>query len=205
MGNYDILWKGMIEDVFVDLVRFVFGPAKEDLDLERGVQFLDKELADLNPEPGRPIENKFVDKLAKIYRKDGGELWLLLHLEIQGWNDPNFAERMFVYYYRIRDRFRKMPISAVAVFTGRDGRVMPDKFEDSCLGTHLAYQYNTVYAVDYSNAELMSSDNLFAMTLLVAKLDVIKKIRDPVKFDEALLEQKTFLFKYFEDRKLLNE
>lgn len=42
MGRYDVLWKGMLEEVGEDLLRFVFPDADRDLDLERGIQFLDK-------------------------------------------------------------------------------------------------------------------------------------------------------------------
>jgi len=38
-------------------------------------------------------------------------------LEVQGAKDPEFAKRMFKYYYRILDRFDK-PVSALAIFPG---------------------------------------------------------------------------------------
>ena len=203
MGDYDILWKGVLEDVFVDVVRFIFPAAEEELDLEQGITFLDKELAELYPEPGRQIDSRVVDKLVRINRKDGKDQWLLLHLEIQGWNDPKFAERMFRYYYRILDKFKK-PVAAVAIFTGRDRQHMPDKFEAHCLGTNVIYRYNTICTHDYSDEELMESDNFFAMVLLVAKLETIKRIRDPAEFDRALLEQKILLFKYFEEKRAMD-
>ena len=204
MGDYDILWKGMLEDVFADVVRFIFPSADEELDLEHGITFLDKELAELYPEPGKQIDSRVVDKLVRVSRRDGNEQWLLLHLEVQGWNDPKFAERMFRYYYRILDKFKK-PAAAVAIFTGKDGQRMPDRFEARFLGTKVIYRYNTIYTQDYADEELMKSDNFFAMVLLVAKLEIVKRIRDPAEFDEALLEQKTLLFKYFEEKRRIDE
>ena len=38
----DILWKGMLEGVFDDLLRFVFPKADRIFDLEHGFDFLDK-------------------------------------------------------------------------------------------------------------------------------------------------------------------
>ena len=61
----------MLEDVFSDMLRFVFKGIDLKLDLDRGVEFLDKEMNKLNPEPGRPMDNRFVDKLAKVYLKGG--------------------------------------------------------------------------------------------------------------------------------------
>ena len=86
MGQYDILWKGMIESIFDDLMRFVFPDVDNEIDFGRGVEFLDKELGDLNPEPGKSTHTRVMDKLAKVYIKDGEERCILLHLEIQGWN-----------------------------------------------------------------------------------------------------------------------
>src|SRR5258708_2856155 len=116
----DILWKGIIEEVFDDLLRFVFRNADEVFDLQRKFVFLDKELAELHPEPEKPSSTRLVDKLVQVYRKDGRAEWLLVHLEVQGKAEADFPERMFRYYYRIFDS-RRRPITAVAIFTGADG------------------------------------------------------------------------------------
>ncbi len=47
----DILWKVILEEVFGDLLRFIYPDADEVYDMERGFEFLDKELAELNPQP----------------------------------------------------------------------------------------------------------------------------------------------------------
>jgi len=95
--NNDILWKGMLEVVFDDLLRFVFPKADEVFDMKRGFTFLNKELAQMYPEPGKKSDTKFVDKLVKVYQKDGSEEWVLCHVEVQGQDDPTFAKRMFRY------------------------------------------------------------------------------------------------------------
>lgn len=69
----------MLEEVFDDLLRFVFPNAGQELDLKRRFEFLDKELDAINPEPDKKAETRFVDKLVKVYRRDGGERWLLVH------------------------------------------------------------------------------------------------------------------------------
>ena len=194
MGQYDILWKGMLEEVFEDLMRFIFPDIDKELDLKRGVAFLDKELGELFPEPAKPTQTREVDKLVKVYLKNGTERWMLLHLEIQGWKDPAFAKRMFQYYYRILDRYDR-PITATAIFTGRDGKNMPDRFEEECLGTKITYQYNTLCAFDYTDEELKASNNPFALVILVTKLIAFRTISNDRKFDLALLDQKVLLTK----------
>src|SRR5258708_26291858 len=99
--NRDILWKGIIEEVFDDLLRFVFPKADELFDLKRKFGFLDKELAELYPEPDKSTDTRLVDKLVQVYRRDGRKEWLLVHLEVQGKSEREFPERMFRYYYRI--------------------------------------------------------------------------------------------------------
>jgi hypothetical protein len=63
--NKDILWKGLLEWVFDDLLRFVFPDADERFDMQRGFAFLDKELAEMYPEPEKETDVRFVDKLVK--------------------------------------------------------------------------------------------------------------------------------------------
>ena len=108
----DILWKGMLEGVFDDLLPFVFPKADQIFDLKRGFEFLDKELGAMNPKPDRKSDTRFVDKLVKVYQKDGTEEWVLCHVEVQGADDKEFAKRMFKYYARIFDRFDR-PLTAI--------------------------------------------------------------------------------------------
>ncbi len=89
----DILWKGMLEEVFDDLLRFVFPNADRTFDMKQGFEFLDKELAEMYPEPDKKSDTKFVDKLVKVYHKNGSEEWVLCHIEVQGSNDKQFAKR----------------------------------------------------------------------------------------------------------------
>lgn len=136
----DILWKVVIEEVFDDMLRFIFSDADEVYDMERVFEFLEKELAEMYPEPDKAADTRFADKLVKVFHRDGEEEWVLMHVEIQGDTSKRqeFSERMFRYFYRILDRYRK-PVSAIAVFTGQDGKRMPCRFEYGYRSTRLMY------------------------------------------------------------------
>ena len=54
--QHDILWKGSLKGVFEDPLRFVFHRADRIFVLERGFEYLDKELSTMSPGPGRKIE-----------------------------------------------------------------------------------------------------------------------------------------------------
>ena len=171
----DILWKGIMEEVFDDLLRFIFPDADQDYNMERGFEFLDKELAEMYPEPDKETDTRFADKLVKVFNREGQEEWVLLHIEIQGDTSKRlqFAERMFRYFYRILDRYRK-PVSAVAIFTGQDGKKMPDRFEYEYRKTRLLYEYHTISILDFTDKALAESNNPFALVVLAAKTSLLE-------------------------------
>src|ERR1700742_2676055 len=165
MHNKDILWKGVLQWVLDDLLRFVFPNADEVFDLKKEFVHLDKELAGLDPGPGKKADVRSVDNLIKIFKKDGGEEWILIHVEVQdatkAKDRPFFPERMFRYYYRCFDRHHK-PIVAIAIFCGPDGMQFKASYKYECMNTCIQYDYNTVRILDYSEEELAESKNPFA-------------------------------------------
>ncbi|HEV2479463.1 MAG TPA: hypothetical protein VGS79_07355 [Puia sp.] len=78
----DILWKVVLEEIFSHLLRFIFPDADEVYNMERGFEFLDKELAELHPQPDEEKDSRFADKLVKVYQRDGSEEWVLCHVEV---------------------------------------------------------------------------------------------------------------------------
>ena len=190
-AKYDILWKGMLERIFDDFLRFVFPNADRRFDMKKGFTFLDKELAELYPHPEEASDTKFVDKLVQVYTRSGKEKLLLVHVEVQGSYDKTFTTRMFKYFYRVYDHYHQ-PVLPVAVFSGGGGKRMGNRFHLEDDGMSLTYEFNTLDIKDYTDAELKASDNPFAGMLLAAKgLSITGKKRD-----ERLLKQKVFLAKH---------
>jgi predicted transposase YdaD len=168
----DILWKTIIEEVFAELLRFIYADADQVYDMGRGFEFLEKELAELNPQPDEEKDSRFADKLVKLYHKDGQEEVVLLHIEVQGdtANREGFAERMYIYHYRIRDRYPGRLVSALAIFTGLDADQMPGQFDYSYRGTELTYKYPTLSVLQFSDEELEASPNPFAQVVIAARM-----------------------------------
>lgn len=173
----DLLWKAVLEWVFDDLLRFLFPDADQVFDLGRGFGFLDKELLQVCPEPGGEVANRHVDKLVKVFRKDGKEEWVLIHLEVQGetksGDRPFFGERMFRYFNLVFAHYNR-PVAAIAIFTGPDGHLLPNRFDYFFMNTRLSYQYNTLNIQDYSDKELIESSNPFSWVMLIAKQALLK-------------------------------
>ena len=162
----DKLWKGIIEDCFEDFFRFFYPEWADWIDFERGMEFLDKELEQLMPESAD--NPRYVDKLVKLHTKQGKEHWILIHIEIQGYRDKDFAERMFIYFYRIFDKHRR-PINAIAILTDGSPGFHPQSFEYSFMNTRLAYHFDTYKLLEKKQADFyLQSDNPFSIVLETA-------------------------------------
>jgi len=110
--EFDSPWKDILQQYFEEFMLFFFPQAHASIDWTKPPVFLDKELQQVvrDAELGR----RLADKLVKIYRKSGEENWILIHVEIQGQEESNFAQRMFIYNYRIYDCYKR-PVASFAV------------------------------------------------------------------------------------------
>ncbi|MXV17223.1 hypothetical protein [Hufsiella ginkgonis] len=160
----DILWKGILEDLFDDFLRFFYPDADELFDMRQGFGFMDKEIAELSPGTGlkHPL---FVDKLVKVFTRSGAEEWILVHVEVQGYADHHFASRMFTYFYRIRDRYGK-EVTAIAIFTDEHDWYEPDCYTSTFLDTVVTYRFKTYKVKHQDQAALEKSDNPFAVVII---------------------------------------
>lgn len=174
----DMLWKSILEDIFDDFLRFFFANAEALFDLEKGFEYLDQELEQLFAPDSDQFSSKYVDKLVKAYCRSGAEAWLLIHIEVQGYRDEAFADRMFTYYYRIWDKYRK-PVTAFAILTDDCKHFLPAQFEQACLGTSICFRFNSFKVLDQSENELETSDNPFAQVILAVKLAINGKRVSP--------------------------
>lgn len=145
-------------------------------DFDKGFEFLDKELDDIFPK-SESASVRYVDKLVKVYMKNGVERWFLVHVEVQGYKDQDFEERMFTYYYRIKDKYQRN-ITAWAILTDQHIKYQPKEYISSFLGTSLTYQFSTYKILDQDPKVLEESDNPFAIVILTVLLAIRAKNLD---------------------------
>ena len=169
----DQLWKGVIEEMFEDFVAFFIPNLFPHIDFSKGVVFLDKELEQIYSEDDDKL--RLVDKLVKVFTLDGREHWVLIHVEVQGYYDPNFPERMYIYFVRLKEKYKKQ-ISAIAIFSDRTKKYKPDVFEESYFGTEIRYKYLTYKVLDQNIKTLRSSNNPFS-TVVEATLVALKNTK----------------------------
>ena len=196
MKKLDILWKGIIEDLPIYFIKYFFPNASEILDLSKSIMFLDKELEELFPQES-PDHPKYVDKLLKVITLDGKEEWILIHIEVQGYADPNFSKRMYTYFYRLFDKYQKS-VTALAIFTDNQPGYMPDRFEYSFMGTTQFYQYNTYKVADQNEADLLANNNPFALVVLTA----LRAIKAHKATDNDLMALKLDLYRTMISRQI---
>lgn len=192
----DIFWKGLLEWLFDDLLRFVFVDADRVFDLQAPMDFMDKELAQICADPGGDSLVRFVDKLVKVKLKRQPGKYALIHTEVQGPTKvkerPLFGERMFRYFNLVYAKHQhRYSIASITIFTGRDGHLLIKSYAYSFMTTRLPFEYSTIDISGYSDEELSNSKNPFAWALFVAK-QALMRGRDK---EQRLLEKKWFMFK----------
>jgi len=165
----DLMWKAIFEDVFEDFLRFFFSDADNLFDMGRKFEYLDKEFDPFFPQDKDGTEDvRFVDKLVKVYLKDGGEKWISIHIEVQNQRGKeDLSTRMLRYWYLMKDRYQ-VSIAALAILTGSNKKFKPKPYMEEYLGTRLTYEYNIYKILDQSETELRANPNPFAVVILVA-------------------------------------
>ncbi|MEC4886752.1 MAG: Rpn family recombination-promoting nuclease/putative transposase [Scytonema sp. PMC 1070.18] len=162
-ANYDESWKVAIEQYFEAFVAFFFPEAHQEIAWERGYEFLDKEFNQIVRDA--EIGTRFVDKLFKVWLRDGSEAWLLLHIEIQSQTDSGFAKRIFTYHYKIFDRYGREVVS-LAVLGDEQPNWRPQEYGYGRWGCEMRLRFPVIKLLDYTWEALSSSNNPFAVVVM---------------------------------------
>ncbi len=193
-ADYDSPWKEILERYFKEFLEFFFPVAYEGIDWSKGYEFLDKELQQIvrDAELGRPL----VDKLVKVYTTEGDEAWVVVHVEVQGQHETDFVKRMFVYYYRLFDRYNRDVVS-LAVLADDRKTWRPKRFHKTRWGCEQRFTFPSVKLLDYAKQEdtLNTSRNPFAFVVLA-----YLKTRATRKHPDDRFQWKLRLFKLLYER-----
>jgi len=163
--DYDTPWKDVLENYFFEFLAFFFPKAYRDIDLDRRYRFLDKELKQVVRDA--KLGRRYADKLAEVRLKDGTKAWILIHVEVQGKKEKQFAERMFVYNYRIFDKYRRTVVS-FAVLADESQNWRPSGFSYGKWGCNVKMTFPVVRLTDYAVQweKLEKSANPFAVVAM---------------------------------------
>jgi hypothetical protein len=113
------------------------------------------------------VGRRYVDKLVKVWTKDGVECWVLIHVEVQTTRDADFPSRMYTYNYRVFDRYNR-PVASLAVLADDDPTWRPSEFRSCLFGCETGIRFPAVKLLDLAaqETELEASANPFAQVVL---------------------------------------
>jgi len=176
-ADYDTPWKDLLDRWHQRFLEFFFPAVAADIDWSRGYEFLDKELQKVSRRA--VVGRRYVDKLIKVWRRSGEETWVLIHTEVQGKRETDFARRLYTYHSRLTDRYDR-PVATLVVLTDHHPDWRPGRYEHALWGCRAILEFPTVKLLDYRGHadELQASDNPFAVVVL-AQLAATATRRDP--------------------------
>ncbi|MBT3388398.1 MAG: hypothetical protein HN417_10735 [Desulfobacula sp.] len=162
---YDTPWKKIIEVFFNEFMSFFVPDSEKDIDKEAGVKFLDKELQSITKQS--ESGQRTTDKLIEVTLNDETKKWILIHIEVQASQDTNFSKRMFMYNYRIYDRY-EIPVTSIAILADDSPSWNPAPFEYGMWGAHMQLKYLKVKLLDYKDKwnYLKDNHNPFAIVVM---------------------------------------
>lgn len=172
----DALWKELIQNFFKDAMDFFAPTMSELIDYNKKYSFLDKELNYITKG-----ERRYCDTLVQVTLKNKKRQLILVHIEVQGYDDLKFAERMFEYRNIIWLKY-KQEIYSIAIFTNRHKKYMPKEYDNKILDVEIKYKYKTYEVISQKEEELKKQDNIFALVVL-ASLYTIKEKEDTKRAD----------------------
>jgi len=163
--DHDTPWKEALERYFPEFLALLFPDVHARINWARGHVFLDKELQKVvrDAHQGR----QYTDKLIRVHTREGSETWVLIHVEIQGGDEAGFAGRMFVYHYRLLDRYGVDVVSLAVLADDRPG-FRPTGYRRGRWGCEVMFRFPTVKLLDWQQrwSELERSSNIFALVVM---------------------------------------
>jgi len=109
----------------------------------------------------------------------------LIHLEVSGYGDPISEVRMFTYFYRLFDRYRK-PVTVIVIHTDNQQNFCPSLYECNCLGTGLRFCFNTYKVPDQDEQLLDATENAFAIIIATTLIALKNQKNDTAQMREKL-------------------
>ena len=177
--DYDAHWKNITKKFLPQMLQIALPELAKDMDDSRDVEYLEQELNEVAIALGGPKRN--ADLLVKIPMKRSPDIWLALHVEIQGEAGGNLPERMFFYNAMLRAKYLKKPrkkkprdsqeaqasdVVSLAILTAPRPEDEKPHYERISYSNNLRYEYPAIKLWEMNEAELAASANPFDWALL---------------------------------------
>jgi DNA-binding transcriptional MerR regulator len=164
MEENDSPWKAALEHYLEPFLALFFPQIHADIDWPRGHEWLNHELRKIKRKD--KVGRRDADVLVKVWHKDGGERWLLIHIEVQARRESGFPRRMFEYHYRILNQYKK-EVCSLAIFADKGRLWKPHLYQRNLWGCRLRFEFPFVKLTDWLPRlpELEAERNPFALVV----------------------------------------
>lgn len=148
-NEYDTPWKDALTLYFREFMEFFFPEAAAEIRWSAGYEFLDAELQQIVRDA--ELGKRLADKLVRVELVNGASVFVLVHIEIQGQYEADFAKRMYIYNYRIFDKY-DLPVASFALLTDDNSAWKPHEFVSSVLGSTAKLEFPTAKLLEVVSA-----------------------------------------------------
>lgn len=165
MPEFDSPWKEALDDFLQPFLEMFAPRLEERIDWNVLPESLDNELAKLFPDGA--VGKRIVDRLFKVRMRDGAELWVLIHIEVQSQWIGEYPQHNFRYFYPLRDKF-DLPLTCIVVLADENPNWRPSEYLYEFEGTRVQFTYPVIKLADHwvRIDELEQSDNPIALIVL---------------------------------------
>lgn len=176
--DHDRLFKELLSNFFIEFVELFLQNIAEYADRSAEIVALDKEVF-TDVTDGDRHE---VDLLMKA-KVRGQDAFFLIHIENQSSTQPDFPQRMFLYFARLTAKYH-LPVYPVVVYShDSPTRPEPDHYEVAFPGkTVLRFEYHVIQLNRLSWREFVDKPNPMASALM-AKMNMDARDRPKVKLE----------------------
>jgi hypothetical protein len=144
--NHDSPWKDTIDQFPRSFLEVTFPEVAAGIDWSVQPESLEQELREITP--ASEVGAKRVDKLLKVRLLDGTDQWLYLHIEVQMHYDPDLPKRLFIYHYRIFDRYGVSPLT-LAILGDTSRKWRPTSYHYQTLGCGITFLFLICKTIDF--------------------------------------------------------
>lgn len=177
--------KSVIEDYAVDILRFFYPEADQLFDFTKEIEFLESEQIDLDRDPLTMKDAVRIDKVLKVHLLSGELAWIVISIEVQGYREVAFPERVFRYFYNLLNKYGRR-VTMLTIYTDATKDYAPDSFNYSLLGTKLSFNFKTYKVFNQKEGDLAQHPNPVALLFLA----ILIGIKNGGKHDKSMLLEK---------------
>ncbi|MCW5559110.1 MAG: transposase [Verrucomicrobiae bacterium] len=163
-SDSDSPWKDTLEHFLRFFLALCFPQIEAAIDWSRGFVFMDKELQAIAP--NTRSTRLYVDKLVKLWRKDGHPQWVFLHLEVQSQFLARLAERVFRYHCRLSEAYGE-PVVSLVVLADPHPKWRPQTYQFDLWGCQVHFQFPVCKLLDLSETMLEEASETNPVALLI--------------------------------------